>query len=203
MSDYLQPFLTTLARVSRGSNQTAFRDLASVIDAVPADRRPEPPSQCPTAEQSLSDAIQRIPADLEMAAEAALAAQYSPWAEASRGIPEFFSGGYAYSMLVDENEPCGPEPIRAGLLLQQPQIAYPGHAHDAEEFYFILSGYAAWRVDDHEFTATPGMLIHHAPTAIHAMETQNHPLLAAWVWRGDLKGRFWYESAPDVDCPRT
>jgi hypothetical protein len=35
------------------------------------------------------------------------------------------------------------------------------------------------------------------------MQTTGQPLLAAWVWRGALSGRFWYESAPDIDCPRS
>ena len=117
-------------------------------------------------------------------------------------MPEFFAGGYAYANLADETPPSSDDPIRMGLLLQRAGIDYPGHAHDAEEFYFILSGEAHWRIDSGEFTARPGDLIHHTPCAIHAMETAVAPLLALWVWRGELTGRFWYESAPDVDCPR-
>lgn len=203
MSEYLKPFLSALAQVSRLSDKEAFRSLASLIEAVPNDRRPPPSSQCATSNVCLEDAVRAIPPHLDLAGAGEAAARLSPWAEASRGIPEFFAGGYAYSILVDENPPSGPDPIRAGLLLQQPEIAYPGHAHDAEEFYFILSGEAHWRVDNDEFSALPGALIHHPPAAIHAMRTKAQPLLAAWVWRGDLTGRFWYESAPDVDCPRS
>jgi hypothetical protein len=149
----------------------------------------------------LEDAVRAIPPHLDLAGAGEAAARLSPWAEASRGIPEFFAGGYAYSILVDEHGTCGPEPIRVGLLLQQDHVAYPGHAHDAEEFYFILSGTAAWRVDDQHFQARPGDLIHHASAAIHEMNTADEPLLAIWAWRGNLGGRFWYESNPNIDCP--
>ena len=77
-------------------------------------------------------------------------------------MPEFFPGGHAYAMLADESPPADDDPVRMGLLLQRGNIAYPGHAHDAEEFYFILSGEANWRIDAQEFTARPGDLIHHA-----------------------------------------
>jgi quercetin dioxygenase-like cupin family protein len=133
----------------------------------------------------------------------AAAAQNASWQEASRGVPEFFAGGYGYTTLVTEQPPVTSDSLRIGLLLQRPQISYPGHAHDAEEFYFILSGKAKWQVDETSFEVSAGDLIHHLPGAIHAMQTTGQPLLAAWVWRGALSGRFWYESAPDIDCPRS
>ena len=203
MSEYLFDLTNHLASLAQHSENAAFNQLAATLSGLPQNRPTPGSSSCPTSEKSLDEAIQSLPDRLSIRDVAEKAARLSPWAEASRGIPEFFAGGYAYSILVDEHGPAGPEPIRLGLLLQQSDVAYPGHAHDAEEFYFILSGEADWRIDDREFRAAPGDLIHHPPAAIHAMETLERPLLAAWVWRGNLTGRFWYESAPDVDCPRS
>ena len=201
MKSYLPDLLSDLATVCRESHQEPFISLSKQIDEVPQTRLPNPSNETLTSRKSLDTAISGIPPNLSLRVAGSNAAQQSPWSEASRGVPEFFSGGYAYSILVDEHGTCGPEPIRVGLLLQQDHVAYPGHAHDAEEFYFILSGTATWRVDYQHFQAGPGDLIHHASAAIHEMNTADEPLLAIWAWRGNLVGRFWYESNPSIDCP--
>ena len=201
MTAYLPTLLDEVSRLCRDSNTTAFQALSIQLDNVPRTKTEKAPSNCPTVDTCLEDALAAIPPDHGLHASASVAAVRAPWQEASRGVPEFFAGGYAYASLVDEAPPASDDPVRMGLLLQRAEIAYPGHAHDAEEFYFILSGEAHWRIDTQEFTARQGNLIHHPPCAIHAMETANAPLLALWVWRGELTGRFWYESAPDVDCP--
>lgn len=203
MSPYLPTLLDRISQTCRTSDDPEFKSLSDEIDRVPREKPEKASLTCPTSELCLETAIQGIPADHLLRGAVAHAAPSSPWEEASRGVPEFFSGGYAYAMLVDESQPADNVPVRMGLLLQQGNIAYPGHAHDAEEFYFILSGEAHWRIDAREFAARPGDMIHHAPCAIHAMQTGSAPLLALWVWRGNLVGRFWYESAPDVDCPRS
>ena len=203
MSPYLPTLLDRISQTCRTSDDPEFKSLSDEIDRVPREKPEKASLTCPTSELCLETAIQGIPADHLLRGAVAHAAPSSPWEEASRGVPEFFSGGYAYAMLVDESQPADNVPVRIGLLLQQGNIAYPGHAHDAEEFYFILSGEAHWRIDAREFAARPGDMIHHAPCAIHAMQTGSAPLLALWVWRGNLVGRFWYESAPDVDCPRS
>ena len=203
MSPYLPTLLDQISQTCRTSDDPKFKSLSDEIDRVPREKPEKASLTCPTSELCLETAIEGIPADHLLRGAVAHAAPSSPWEEASRGVPEFFSGGYAYAMLVDESQPADNVPVRMGLLLQQGNIAYPGHAHDAEEFYFILSGEAHWRIDAREFAARPGDMIHHAPCAIHAMQTGSAPLLALWVWRGNLVGRFWYESAPDVDCPRS
>ena len=203
MSPYLPTLLDRISQTCRTSDDPKFKSLSDEIDRVPREKPEKASLTCPTSELCLETAIEGIPADHLLRGAVAHAAPSSPWEEASRGVPEFFSGGYAYAMLVDESQPADNVPVRMGLLLQQGNIAYPGHAHDAEEFYFILSGEAHWRIDAREFAARPGDMIHHAPCAIHAMQTGSAPLLALWVWRGNLVGRFWYESAPDVDCPRS
>ena len=138
MKSYLPDLLSDLAAVCHESHQDPFLSLSKQIDEVPRSRLPSPATETLTSKKSLDRAISSIPANLSLRISGSIAAQQSPWSEASRGIPEFFAGGYAYSILVDEHGICGPEPIRVGLLLQQDHVAYPGHAHDAEEFYFIL-----------------------------------------------------------------
>lgn len=202
MSGYLPTLLDDVSRLCRDSDKPVFEALSIQIDNVPKNKAEKSPSNCPTVDACLESALAAIPPDHGLHASASVAAVRAPWHEATRGVPEFFAGGYAAAYLADETPPASDDPIRMGLLLQRAAIAYPGHAHDAEEFYFILSGEAHWRIDTQDFTAQPGDLIHHTPCAIHAMETTDSPLLALWVWRGELTGRFWYESAPDVNCPK-
>ncbi len=198
----LTDLLAGLGELSAQDSSIAFQELARQIEAVPTRGHEVAPTACSTTYQCLAQALSTVQPDGSFAHTIATAAQNASWQEASRGVPEFFSGGYGYTTLVTEKPPVTSDSLRIGLLLQQPQISYPGHAHDAEEFYFILSGKAKWQVDETSFEVSAGDLIHHPPSAIHAMQTTRHPLLAAWVWRGALTGRFWYESAPDIDCPR-
>ncbi len=202
-SNDLSYLLAGLGELSAQDSSIAFQKLASQIQAVPVRGHEVAPSACATTNQCLAQALSAVQAGGSFARAIATAAQNASWQEASRGVPEFFAGGYGYTTLVAEQPPVTSDSLRIGLLLQLPQISYPGHAHDAEEFYFILSGEAKWQVDETSFEVSAGDMIHHLPGAIHAMQTTRQPLLAAWVWRGALAGRFWYESAPNTDCPRS
>ena len=75
-----------------------------------------------------------------------------------------------------------------GLYLQAPEETfYPAHAHDAEEFYLVVSGAALWQAGTDDFRpAAPGSLIHHRSGEAHATHTKSEPLLALWGWLGDI-----------------
>jgi mannose-6-phosphate isomerase-like protein (cupin superfamily) len=77
--------------------------------------------------------------------------------------------------------------LHIGLTLMAPATHYPMHSHPAIETYLVLSGTALWRISDRPFvTKSPGALIVHTSSIGHAMETTKTPLLALFVWRGDL-----------------
>ena len=77
--------------------------------------------------------------------------------------------------------------VAFGAYLQFPDTWYPRHWHAAEELYFILSGTALWTRDGVSAEpAPPGTLIRHASFERHATRTLAEPLLAFWVWLGDL-----------------
>ena len=76
---------------------------------------------------------------------------------------------------------------RLGLTLIAPETHYPNHSHPAIETYLVLSGTADWRVEGKPFERQPpGTLILHRSGIGHAMRTAAEPLLALYVWRGDL-----------------
>eukprot|EP00941_MAST-03F_sp_MAST-3F-sp1_P003496 g3496.t1 len=128
-------------------------------------------------------------------APVATSAQWSPSRFVSPGI---FKGGYASAIVLHEHSFQQQQPLRVGFFLQEANVSYPDHAHDAEEFYFVLSGNAKWKIDEkEEFIAKPGDIIHHRSAQMHAMRTADEPLLAAWIWRGKLAGNYWFKTNPE------
>jgi quercetin dioxygenase-like cupin family protein len=73
------------------------------------------------------------------------------------------------------------------VLLLGPDAHYPLHAHPATEVYYTLTpGGEWWRGDGPWRTERPGTLIHHAPNVRHATRAGASPLLAIYLWSGEL-----------------
>ena len=123
------------------------------------------------------------------------------WHKASRGIPEFFEGGYFYSLIIGDSGLVPSTNIRMGLFLQNKNVDYPSHAHDAEEYYLILSGHGSWQIGNSWYKATPGSIFHHQSGTSHRMITDSDPLLAIWIWTGLIAGRYWFIGHEQIDCP--
>lgn len=114
-------------------------------------------------------------------------------------------GGKAPDICVVEI--VGPDGIaacdecRAGALFQSAGYFYPWHRHAAEEFYVPVSGTATWMAEGREPAAVASMkeLIHHHSWQPHAVRTDDEPLLALWLWTGDLSiGQYELCSPPDM-----
>ncbi len=98
-----------------------------------------------------------------------------------------FLDGYAYCELMGPSGHLHHDTISAGLLLLEPGLIYPEHAHPATETYVVLSGRAQWRQGDAGWqTRLAGERIMHASMEVHAMHNGSEPLLAAYLWQGDL-----------------
>ncbi|MDX8529152.1 dimethylsulfonioproprionate lyase family protein [Mesorhizobium sp. MSK_1335] len=90
-------------------------------------------------------------------------------------------------------EICGPRGLignsatSVGFLVMGPGLFYPSHSHPAAEAYFVISGAAQWWRAGHDWQINePGSRIYHSPHQEHAMRTLDAPLLALYVWSGDL-----------------
>ena len=198
----LENFINALADTSKNSADLRFQTLASELEQLPRTAVQVSPHSTDSVRMWLDTVLASMPPTIGPLTTAVTEiAQYASWVEAARGVPELFSGGYAYAILIGQGGMITSETMRLGLYLQRPEIDYPGHAHDAEEFYFILSGSSHWRVDTRHFTSTAGNLIHHPPHTVHASHTRNQPLLAVWAWLGDINGRYWFETSPETDRP--
>ena len=104
--------------------------------------------------------------------------------------PDFLAN-YGYAVIAG---PAGgpPAPIRCetlalGILLLGPGTHYPLHSHPAVELYVTLSGDGEWWRDQGPWRAVPpDRVIHHASLVPHATRAGARPLLAAYVWQGEL-----------------
>ena len=122
------------------------------------------------------------------------------WHQASRGVPEFFEGGYSFSVIIGDSGLVPSTNIRMGLYLQNQNVDYPSHAHEAEEYYLILSGHGSWQIGNSWYDAIPGRIFHHQPGESHRMITESEPLLAIWIWTGLIEGRYWFVGHEEIDC---
>ncbi len=75
-----------------------------------------------------------------------------------------------------------------GLLLLGPDVHYPPHQHPADEVYLPLTE-ARWvHGRDQQYRPEPaGTLLHHRPWQAHGMLTTGAPLLAIYLWTGDVR----------------
>ncbi len=100
-----------------------------------------------------------------------------------------FSRNLAYAEVAG---PFGAVPSRVlccGLVLMAPSTLYPAHAHAATELYHVLGGRARWQRGGEPWAPRPpGAFILHPSGIAHAMATQAEPLLALYVWYGDMAG---------------
>jgi mannose-6-phosphate isomerase-like protein (cupin superfamily) len=110
-----------------------------------------------------------------------------PWTVGKVKMLPKFARQSAYVEIVGPDGFTYSDALRFGLYVQAPDSFYPPHNHAAEEFYSVLSGSAFWQRDNGEFRIMPpGSEIRHAAWQRHAMKTEIEPLLAMWVWTGDL-----------------
>ena len=173
-----------------------FVDLLGSIDpksrATALTARSERPAVCRFWEASLRAARESVPPGLVEALETlrpALAWTQNP--NYRREPPDAtFLDNYAYAVIagpVDGPPALAVDPrLALGVLLLGPHAHYPLHAHPAVEIYYPLTG-GEWWLDDGPWRAEPpGAVIHHAPNVRHATRAGSTPLLAIYLWRGDL-----------------
>ena len=98
-----------------------------------------------------------------------------------------FSPNFTATTIIGAGGLLPSDKVAAGFSLQGRDTYYPPHAHYAEESYWIIGGNGDWKVDTKPwFAVAAGDSIYHAPEARHAMQTNELPLLAVWLWTSHL-----------------
>lgn len=102
-----------------------------------------------------------------------------------------FLDGYAHTTIAGPPDGVRDGAVTAraalGALLLGPGVDYPRHQHPADEVYLPMTG--GWwvhDVDDDLVHIPAGTLIHHTPGQPHGMRTGRTPLLALYLWTGDV-----------------
>jgi quercetin dioxygenase-like cupin family protein len=78
------------------------------------------------------------------------------------------------------------EQLALGVLLLAPGTVYPAHAHPAEEVYLPLAPARWQRGEEGWRDRRAGDLVHHPSGMVHATQAGEAPLLALYLWLGDL-----------------
>lgn len=120
------------------------------------------------------------------------------WRQNASYTDATFLRRYAYCELVGPVGHAVDHTYSVGLLYLAPGTFYPAHSHPAEEAYHVLAGDGEWwqgdaarsvaptDAQDSTATRTPGMRVLHPSGVAHAMRSGSTPLLALYIWRGEL-----------------
>ena len=202
MQIILSKFLTELQKLLRNNYKDICEKILLEIEQLDSDCIREIDALKSPSCTYLDVALNHIPKDLSpLDILIKSISEKLVWREASRGVPDFFKGGYAFAEIIGEQGLIVSENIRIGLFLQKPYVNYPFHAHEAEELYIILSGTASWKIDDKMFSVIPGSIIKHQSCQDHATFTEEETLFALWIWTRKIKGRYWFRGYSEDDCP--
>jgi len=95
------------------------------------------------------------------------------------GYAQFAGPAGAPTLLANER-------LAFGVLMLGPGTIYPAHSHPAEELYVPLAS-ARWQRGEESWRdRRAGDLMHHPSGVVHATQAGKAPLLALYLWLGDL-----------------
>ena len=126
------------------------------------------------------------------------AARALRWRQNQSYTDTAFLRSYAYAELVGPSGHARHDRYAIGLLYLAPGTFYPAHAHPAEEAYHVLAGASEWwqgelagaasasSAADASALRAPGDRVLHPSGVMHAMRSGSRPLLALYIWRGDI-----------------
>jgi hypothetical protein len=102
-----------------------------------------------------------------------------------------FLDHYGYAVIAGPHDGAPPlvehAALALGVLLLGPATHYPLHRHPAIEIYVPLNSAEWWRGDGPWREEAPGAVILHSSGVPHATRTGGEPLLAVYLWSGDLE----------------
>jgi mannose-6-phosphate isomerase-like protein (cupin superfamily) len=125
----------------------------------------------------------------EVAAALRPIAAQLPWryGYAPRGDVPGLDNAMGWAELVGPAAPILSREVCFGLTLIGPHTHYPPHRHPAVELYRIVVGHPHWTVGETTSVRSPGTAILHEANVVHAMRTEDAPLLAIYSWTGDVE----------------
>jgi mannose-6-phosphate isomerase-like protein (cupin superfamily) len=204
----LDGLASELARRSNG--EPTLAPFAAELAAMQSDRvqrGPFPALDHPGMSQ-LESALAAMPDDLALAPSVRSAARTMDWSQifSGGGIEPNLAEGMLAAQAAGTYGVFASDRSAAGLFLLAPKILYPPHTHTAAEIYVVLSGNLdlVHGVDGAPFRVGPGEVSITPPNRLHALMTGDEPVLAAYVWIGDIYCRnWWWDRDPSGAWRRT
>lgn len=96
-----------------------------------------------------------------------------------------FFDGHANALLIGPEGLETRDDVWIGISLMAPHVRYPDHRHPPEEVYVSLAGGSWWKQGEAWHRPGAGGLVHNEPNVMHAMTTDDEPLLSIWcLWVG-------------------
>lgn len=96
-----------------------------------------------------------------------------------------FAEGHANANIVGPGGIERRTDVWLGVTLLSPNVRYPDHSHPPEETYLVLSSGAFRHGESEWFESGIGGTFYNSPGIVHAMRSDNSPLLAFWLlWAG-------------------
>ena len=89
--------------------------------------------------------------------------------------------------LIGDNAPFASQKVRLFFVYMPAGLVYPWHRHPAEEIYQVIAGQAVFKRAGHAPRMLgEGQTMYHASQEIHALETEESPVLCLVAWRNHL-----------------
>jgi mannose-6-phosphate isomerase-like protein (cupin superfamily) len=110
-----------------------------------------------------------------------------PWrySYAKRSDAPGLENKMAFAEIIGPEAPYVSEGVCLGLTLIGPSTFYPPHWHPATELYYVVAGEATWTANGVSLRNPAGTFILHGSKVVHAMQTDQEPLLAVYTWSGE------------------
>ena len=96
--------------------------------------------------------------------------------------------------LAVQRDGLGSQSLFVGLFLLAPHTSYPLHSHTAPEVYYCVSGRLSLRhgIDGKPFPLLPGEYSITPSERLHALRTDDGPVLLIYVWLQEPKSENWW-----------
>ena len=197
--------LETLAAEDRGleSFLSGLRGVAPRHDQRHRSERPERPASHP-----LEQALSGIPSGWKLGDAVSSVAPLLDWRQVFRSEeidPHLQTSLTMASLAVRRGGP-GSQSLFLGLFLLAPHTSYPLHSHTAPEVYYCVSGRLTLQhgIDGKPFPLLPGEYSITPSERLHALRTDEGPVLLIYVWLpGPKLENWWWARKPDGSWERS
>ena len=150
------------------------------------------PHPIPAAKALPADEGLRDGRELDCYAAFCASAPYAGWLATYKDedIGDGFNQKFGSYQLIGAHGHFYSDKLNSYVLYAKKGLFYPWHHHPAEELYLIIAGEAIFEpAGRHPRRLSPGDTVFHGSNQPHAMTTEDKPVLAYVLWRGDLKTR--------------